>query len=144
MAYNRNDTGRWAWVKSVGSADDPLKEDWLDERNHLLDVVWFPKHPRSLREGDLLVYYAAGQGVFPAVVELTSDEVLEDRNASRNGDRWPWRMTVKPRLVIPKLSESPRLDDMSLDSLRLRRQSHIRLEPEEWDEFRLAFLPLSE
>lgn len=144
MAYDRTNTGRYAWIKTIGSAEDPLQEDWLDERGFLLDSVYFPKHPRSLRAGDLLVYYAAGHGVFPAVVEITSDEVHEDRRHPKHAQRWPWRMQVRSRLVIPKLSQSPQLGDVSIDSLRLRRQSHILLKADEWDEFRELFLPSAE
>jgi hypothetical protein len=137
MAYDRTGTGRWFWVKSVGSADHPLDERWLDERDYLLHTIWFPKHPRSLKAGDLLAYYAAGRGVFPAVVELVSSEVSKDET----NDRWPWTMNVRPRLVIPQLSDAPSIADVGLDSLRLRRQSHILLSDDEWERFRGIFLP---
>lgn len=144
MAYDRDNTGTWPWIKTIGSSEDQLQEDWLDDRGFLLESVFFPKHPRSLRAGDLLVYYAAGRGVFPAVVEITSDEVHEDLRHPKHAQRWPWRMSVRPRLVIPKLSQSPRLEDVSIDSLRLRRQSHILLSESEWQEFREVFLPSSD
>ncbi len=141
MAYDRTGTGRWVWIKTIGSADDPLKEHWLKERGYLLDTVWFPKHPRSLKAGDLLVYYAAGMGVFPAVVELISNDVEEDLSHPRHAQRWPWRMSVRPRLVIPTLGDAPTLADSGIDPLRLRRQSHILLSTPEWEHFRYVFLP---
>ena len=144
MAYDRTGTGRWTWVKTVGSADDPLFSDWLDARGYLLEWVWFPKHPRSLRAGDLLVYYAATRGVFPAVVELVSNEVHAQEAHPRHPARWPWRMAVRPRLVIPRLEDAPTISDVGLDSLRLRRQSHILLSDEEWERFRGVFLPPAE
>ena len=141
MAYDRAGTGRWVWIKTIGSADDRLKERWLEERGFLLESVWFPKHPRSLRAGDLLVYYAAGMGVFPAVVELTSSDVEEDPPHPRHAKRWPWRMSVRPRLVIPTLSDAPTLADSGINPLRLRRQSHILLSRPEWERFRDVYLP---
>lgn len=139
MAYDRANTGPWTWVKIVGSADDPLKPEWLDEREGLLHSVWFPKHPRSIRRGDLLVYYAATHGRFPAVVEVVSDEV--HARPATYSERWPWYMQVRARLVIPHLDEAPTVGDVGLDPLRLRRQSHILLTDDEWERFRAAYLP---
>ncbi len=139
MAYDRTNTGPWTWVKTVGSVDDPLSQDWLGEREGLLEQVWFPKHPRSIRRGDLLVYYAATRGRFPAVVEVTSDEV--HTRPDDHSERWPWYMQVRPRLVIPYLDLAPNLADMGLDPRRLRRQSHILLTDDEWEQFRRTYLP---
>ena len=61
----------------------------------LLRKVWFPKHPRSIRSGDLLVYYAAGRGVFPAVVEVVSDDVQQRPQGPMHSPRWPWYMAVR-------------------------------------------------
>jgi hypothetical protein len=139
MAYDRTNTGPWTWVKTVGSVDDPLLQDWLGEREGLLEKVWFPKHPRSIRRGDLLVYYAATRGRFPAVVEVKSDEVR--RRPEDYSERWPWYMEVRPRLVIPYLDCAPDLADVGLDPLRLRRQSHILLTDDEWERCRRTYLP---
>ena len=144
MAYDRTGTGRWWWVKTVGSADSPLQENWAEEHAHLLEKIYFPKYPRSLRGGDLLVYYAADHRDFPAVVELVNDQVDEDDSHPDHSKRWPWTMKVRPRLVIPQLSDAPTLDDVGFDPLRLRRQSHIRLTVEQADRIRDVFLPPTE
>jgi hypothetical protein len=141
MAYDRTNTGRWAWIKSVGAAGIELEPDWVEKRGYLLSSVWFPKHPRSIRGGDLLVYYAAGLGLFPAVMEVVTDEVHEDYSHPFDSKRWPWRMSVRPRLVVRDLDEAPRLDQVSIDPVRLRRQSHVRLVDGEWEEFRALYLP---
>jgi hypothetical protein len=141
MAYDRIGTGMWTWIKSVGSVEDPLEPQWLENRGYLLSNVWFPKHPRSLSAGDLLVYYAATRGVFPAVVEILTGEVESDPNRSRYSSRWPWRMEVRPRLVIPSLDDAPTLEQVGIDSLRLRRQSHILLNAAEWERIRTVYLP---
>ncbi len=30
MAYERTGTGRWTWIKTVGSANDQLEDEWLN------------------------------------------------------------------------------------------------------------------
>ncbi len=141
MAYDRTNTGPWTWIKTVGSVDHPLIEEWLGEREGLLKEVWFPKHPRSIRRGDLLVYYAATHGRFPAVVEVESSDVHARPDDPAHSERWPWFMYVRPRLVLPRLNDSPTLEDVGLDPLRLRRQSHILLTDDEWEQFRTVYLP---
>src|SRR5207249_4984952 len=126
------------------TAEDRLDPDWLRLRGDLLGAVWFPKHPRSIMGGDLLVYYAAGRGVFPAVVEVVTGDVepADTRpRRSQRSQRWPWRMDVRPRLVIPHLDDAPTLEQTGINPLRLRRQSHILLTTEEWEQFRALFLP---
>lgn len=141
MAYDRDGTGRWAWLKSVGSTEDPLHDDWLNGRSYLLRSVWFPQHPRSVKAGDLLVYYAAGHLRMPAVVEVESDEVHEARDHPRHSERWPWRMDVKPLVVVPRVSDAPELSAMQIDPLRVRRRSHILLRPDELAGLRTALVP---
>lgn len=136
MAHDRAGTGPWAWVKSVGSADAPLRRDWRDEDRHLLHLCWFPKHPRSLRAGDVLVYYAARWGVFPALMEVISDDVADDQGGHPvHGDRWRWCMQVRPLVTLP-LGDAPTLAEAGIDPLRLRRQSHIVLTREEYERVR--------
>lgn len=126
MAYDRIGTGPWAWLKAVGTQEQPLRPDWRVDDNHLLNYVWFSKHPRSLRGGDLLVYYAARHRVLPALVELVSDEVEPDDDS-----RFKWKMAVRP-IVTVGLRESPPLSATTVDALRVRRQSHILLTPREF------------
>ena len=49
MAHDRTGTGRFVWIKTVGTADDQLETQWLVGRGYLLESVWFPKYPRSIR-----------------------------------------------------------------------------------------------
>ena len=136
MAYDRTGTSRWVWLKAVGTQEEPLAADWrLRERNNLLLRVWFSKHPRSIRGGDLLVYYAARHGVMPAIVEVVSDHV--DEHLSE--ERWKWSMEVRP-IVLLGLREAPTIYDSLIDPLRVRRQSHIRLEPHEFAQLRALIL----
>ncbi|MEJ7783725.1 MAG: hypothetical protein WKF96_02905 [Solirubrobacteraceae bacterium] len=133
MAHDRAGTGPWGWIKAVGSAERPLQRDWRDEDSHLLTSCWFSKHPRSLRAGDVLVYYAARWGTFCALMELISDDVSDDGGAHPvDGQRWRWRMDVRP-LVTLSLDDAPTLAQAGIDPLRVRRQSHIVLTSEEYE-----------
>lgn len=133
MAYDRAGTGPWAWLKSVGAQETPLHRDWRKVDSHLLEHCWFSKHPRSLRAGDVLVYYAARWGAFPALMELVSDDVSDDMGGHPvHGKRWRWRMDVRPLVTLP-LDDAPTLAEAGVDPLRVRRQSHILLTRMEFD-----------
>ena len=135
MAYDRTGTGRWHWLKAVGTQEEPLQADWRVMDSNLLTRVWFSKHPRSIRGGDLLVYYAARHGALPAIAEVVSDHVEEDLGEAR----WKWSMEVRP-IVVLGLREAPTIYDSPIDPLRVRRQSHIRLEPTEFADIRALIL----
>jgi hypothetical protein len=128
----------------VGSQAEPLDRDWRLVDDHLLRSVWFSKYPRSVRGGDLFVYYAARWRCFPALMELVSDEVVDDADGHPvDGKRWRWRMEVRP-LVTLELRSAPALEQTSIDPLRLRRQSHILLTEREYDELRSLVLAAAE
>lgn len=158
MAHDRAGTGRWAWIKTVDAGDAPLRDDWLgvadgDEgvlvesssttgvNRRILNNVWFSQHPRSLKRGDLLVYYAAGsrERVFPAVVEVKTGDVL--RSDGPAAKRWPWNVEVVPRIVVPSLALAPKLENIEGINPRTLRKSHSRLSAEQWERIRAAFLP---
>lgn len=132
MAYERINTGTWAWLKSVGSADSPLHRDWRAKETHLQLKCWFSRHPRSLQAGDVLVYYAAKWGRLCGLMELMSDEVIDEEEGHPvDGKRWRYAMVVRP-LILLDLPTAPTLADAKIDPLRVRRQSHIKLTSSEY------------
>jgi hypothetical protein len=132
LAYKRTGGEPWAWLKSVGSQDDPLKVDWtVDRDDYLMKLVFFAKHPRSIREGDILVYYAARHGALVGLFRVISDDV--EHNPDR--DRWQWTMEVRPVVTLP-LRQAPTIYDTSIEPTRVRRQSHILLTEPEYSEIR--------
>lgn len=135
MSYDRTNTGAWAWLKSVGAAESPLHRDWRAEETHLHQKCWFSKHPRSLQSGDLLIYYAAKWGRLCGLMELISDEVLQEEEHPVNGKRWQYAMSVRPVIMLP-LPTAPTLADAQIDPLRVRRQSHIKLTAGEYQHIR--------
>src|ERR1035441_7270587 len=118
MAYDRTGTGRWAWLKAVGTQQEPLHADWRVADSHLVTGGWFSKHPRSIRGGDLLVYYAARHAVFPAIAEVASDHVEEHPK----DERWKWSMAVRPVGVLG-LRDAPSLYDSPIAPISDRGQS---------------------
>jgi len=134
MAYDRTGTGPWAWLKCVGTQEDPLKPDWRVADAHLLTSVWFSKHPRSIRGGDMLVYYATRHQVLPAIVEVVSDEVYDEK-----GPRFKYRMEVRP-IVTAGLRDAPALSDTKVNPLSVRRQSHLSMTPREFKVVRTLIL----
>jgi hypothetical protein len=53
-------------------------------------------------------------------------------------------MIVRPRILAPSLKNAPSLAEVGIDPLRVRRQSHILLSPDELDAVRRAFVPCIE
>lgn len=140
MAHDRAGTGRWAWLKGVGTAEAPLRPDWRLNDAHLLTNIWFTKYPRSVRAGDLLVYYAAKWQRLPAIVELASDDVLDDGGAHPvHGQRFRWKMHVRP-IVAAGLDQAPHLRETDIASSRVKRLSHILLHPDEYSPIRQMLL----
>jgi hypothetical protein len=140
MSHDRTRTGPWAWLKGVGTQEDPLKSDWRVANEYLLTKIWFSKFPRSVRGGDLLVYYAVGWRVMPAIVRVASDEVFDEMEAHpKHGERFRWGMWVEP-VVAVDLDRAPTLDSSPIASTRVRRLSHLLLTKAEYDPLRAALL----
>jgi hypothetical protein len=136
MAYIRTEIEPLAWLKSVGTQEQPLRADWrvdvrrdddgnpLETNDHLLNRVWFNKHPRSIRAGDFLVYYAVRHGSLVAIAEVASDDVRDE-----NDERFKFSMSVRP-IVTLGLREAPQLAETPIKPTSVRRQSHIKMEPD--------------
>jgi hypothetical protein len=98
-------------------------ERWRDR----MRVVWFPKYPRSVTNGSRLVYYAAGAQRLCAVAEVIADEPSQTGH-----ERWPYELPVRMLVAIPADHNAPSLADVGFDPLRVRRQSHVRLNDREY------------
>ena len=123
MAHDRSGTGPWAWIKVVGAQGEEMNADWRQNEQHLLSNVWFTRHPRSLRAGDVLVYYAAVWGRLVALMTLESDsDEARDNSSDPNDGRWRWSLPVRPVVTLP-MKAGPTLTDVSIDPPRLRRKS---------------------
>jgi hypothetical protein len=123
-----------AWLKAIGGGYGQTPENWEVEWRDLLDIACFPRRP-SVRVGDYLVYYASGLGRICGIVKVNSPP-LEGRFPNswteENKKRWPWSVGVELRLAIPANDRAPRLADVGVSNLSVRRQSHIALSPEQF------------
>jgi hypothetical protein len=128
------------WLKSIGSGDKPLKDDWWTtvwEPEHigvdLLDRIYFPtnKRPSGMDEGDKLVLYAAGWERIFGIAVVKSDEPY--RHTIENRERYPWVLDVEVPLVVPRLTVAPGLAEIEVANTSVRQQSHIRLTDEQYD-----------
>ena len=132
MSHDRSRTGPWAWLKGVGTQEDPLAPDWRAQNDYLLTRIWFSRYPRSIRGGDFLVYYAADWRSMPAIVQIASDDVFDEKEAHpKHGDRFRWGMHVRP-IVAVDLQHAPTLQQSPIASSRVKRLSHLLLTPGEY------------
>jgi len=116
---------RGHWLKAVGHARGPLREDWLDARPELLRRTGFPRRPRIV-PGDRLVLYASVWRCVFAVAEATGEPERRDH------PRWPWVVAIEPLLVVPVLDAAPPVEAIGVAARSMSQQSHIRLLPEHY------------
>jgi DNA-binding phage protein len=123
------------WLVSSGTTEEPhIHDDWRPRRDTWVeeygDVWQFTRRPRIV-PGDRLVTYAVGSGrsfgkgrVF-SLYEVTSEPEPGEH------ERWGWKVDVRYLAGVPLLSQSPTLDDIGVSPMSVRRQTHIRLTPEQ-------------
>jgi hypothetical protein len=127
------------WLKSIGSADDPIAIDWVDAAPHELSVVHFARNPTSVRVGDLLVYYAAvHQRIFGIVEVFTKPEF------DAQLERWQYFCKVRPKLIIKDFDRAPSIDVLNVNATRDFRKTVMQMDYAELttDEFDLALTAL--
>src|SRR5205823_13416473 len=81
----------------------------------------------SLQRGDLALCYASGWQTIFAVVEILGDP--ED-DPSR--ERWQWRVSIRPLLVVEDLSGAPPVEAAGVFPRSLGRHSYVRLTEEQF------------
>ena len=118
------------WIKSAGTADDPVPANWYSWGRNSLggfgDPTMFSRRP-AVRQDDRLVFYAVGSaarfkvGRIFAVVEVSSEPEPSGH------ERWPWQVFSRMLVPGPRLPTCPSIDDIDVALTSLRRQSHISL-----------------
>ena len=135
---------RTYWLKSVGSAEDEMVEDWVTSAPHELSHVHFSaKGKPHVRVGDYLIYYAPWRQRILGVAEVYMPPTKDGPE-----ERWPWRCRVKPHLMLATIEGAPSVDVLSegeTDERRLRlgvrQMSHMTLT---LDQYRHALTALEE
>lgn len=133
-----------AWLKSLGSAAQPLTADWTISRPDVLVNIGYPQRP-SIGLGDLLAAYAASHRVLPGLLIVTGNPYLARAGEAYFDRDYPWRTYVRALRIVPDLAEAPPLEALIVSrdlNLSVRQQSHIRLTEEEVDRLSGLFGPL--
>jgi hypothetical protein len=81
----------------------------------------------SLQSGDLALCYASGWQTIFAVVEIVGDP---ENDPSR--ERWQWRVSIRPRLVVEDLAGAPPVEAAGVFPRSLGRHSYVRLTDEQF------------
>ena len=122
------------WVYCIGTTDSPPPPNWLEEWDHHVHEMWFPRtrRPVGVSPGDRAVIHGSDGSGFLAVVEVTSPEPEPNKTDDDYGrTRWPF--VLQHRLLVGILADhnAPSLDEVGWDNpRRLRRNSHVEIDQE--------------
>ncbi len=119
------------WLKMLGTTKRQMQDDWLNEGDRSKGFVASRKR-MNMRPGDRLVYYATGVGSVFAIATVTS---FPYQQADTEG--FKWRVDIELQQHKQSLHEGLPLEVVSVDGRDLRqsirRQSHIKLRPAEFE-----------
>jgi hypothetical protein len=121
------------FLKSVGSADDPVALDWMDSAPQELSVIHFSKNPVSIRTGDYLVYYAAVHQKLYGIVEIRTPPEFDARLT-----RWQYYAAVLPKLIIRDMERAPSVDVLNVPDRRDFRKTVMQMDYAELTEAEYA------
>ncbi len=132
------------WVFNIGTGEHAPPADWLAEWRHHTQEMWFPpnKRPSGVRVGDRAVINGSHRRGFIAVVEILSTEP-EDNATTDDVDRkrWPYKLRYKILVAIRADDHAPSLEDVGWEnSLRLRRQPHVKIDREMYERIAQAIV----
>jgi hypothetical protein len=123
------------WLVSSGTTEEPhIHDDWRPREKRWVerygDVWQFTRRPR-IAPGDRLVTYAVGSGRSFGKGRVFSLREVTSEPEPGEHERWRWKIEVRYLAGVPLLSQSPTLDDIGVSPMSVRRQTHIRLTPEQ-------------
>lgn len=116
------------WVKALGSAGDPLPDDWRTIPE-LESSVMFARKP-MIRRGDKIVYYAAGHRLVFAHGEVVSHP-YQPATLPKGLEEYPWYVDVRLEYAEDYIRHGVPLSELSVGermiTASIRRRSHIQL-----------------
>lgn len=119
-------------LKSVGAQGHLITPNALDEPR-LWREIGFPRRGRpNVGPCDRLVLYGTAYKRAFAVVEVTSEPFFVEETGE---ERWPWRVTVRPILIVPEVSNGARLEDGGVRPASMKQRSHLILDDDQYDGF---------
>lgn len=135
------------WIKSVGAARAPLKDEWLREEiavdgalaasPRLAERVHFPrnKRPVGITVGDFFLLYGVtdlggriiGAGIFKS--RFYEEDRAEELKLRSEEDvvAWPWRIDIEMLISVWHAHRGPTIEAVDIDPVKMRRRSHLRL-----------------
>lgn len=119
-------------LKSVGAQGSAITPNALDEPR-LWSEIGFPRRGRpNVGPGDRLVLYGATYQRAFAVVEVTSEPYFLNEPGEA---RWPWRVRVRPLLIVPDVRSGARLADGNVRPASMKQRSHLILDDDQYEGF---------
>jgi hypothetical protein len=115
-----------SWLKLLGTADWPMADAWLHDRQELLTQARFADPPGDISKGDRLVYYAVGWQRFFAIAAVRSDTPYEAVHNPEWEARWPWVLDVVLEKKVMRISSAPSSLELG-DLPDLRHKSYVPL-----------------
>jgi hypothetical protein len=115
------------WLKTIGAADWPLADRWLEERPDLLTGVRAPAQPIGIHSGNRLVYFSAVSQKIFAIARATQDGDNVPMAPGRGEERWPYLMPVQVLLAVPTLALAPSWDVLGLPVTTMRQHSYVEI-----------------
>jgi len=114
------------WLKMIGTWDGPWPEGNPYDRKH---IGFRGRKPSGIHPGDQMILYAVRRKRIFAIVDVTSEYGNNDEDGwnFRVDIRWPPEVNLAQSAGVDASEVSADLKD------RVRRKSHIRLSPEEFD-----------
>jgi hypothetical protein len=82
----------------------------------------------SVQRGDRAILYAAVWQAIFGVVEVSGDP---ENDPTR--ERWAWRFSIRPEVVVSDLNDAPPVEAAGIFPQSLWRHSHIRLSDEQFE-----------
>jgi hypothetical protein len=116
----------------VGAQGRLITPNALDEPR-LWREIGFPRRGRpNVGPGDRLVLYATAYQRAFAAVEVTSDPFFVEEPGE---ERWPWRVHVRPLLIVPEVRNGAHLEDGGVRPASMKQRSHLRLDDAQYEGF---------
>lgn len=126
------------WLKSLGTSEKPMRDDWLSEDRRNRDFVTSRKR-MSMRPGDGIALYATGHGSVFAVGIVRS---FAFEHGEPGHEDFDWRINVHLDKTREFIHDGVPLDLVSVDDRDLRtsikQKSQIRLSQTEFEAIRNA------
>jgi hypothetical protein len=122
------------WIKALGEGarGERLQDDWRSFENGFFEKYLTFAQNSSFEPDDRVVLYAAGWGAFFAVGTVRSYPYEHDDDS-----RWRWRVDFSVDHAVPYLHHGIPLRRLNVADrdlrVSMRRRSHIRLMPSEYD-----------